>query len=331
MRGCCHGPRAGSKGPRPWGRAVGPGANAGGPGNGSVERLHSRAMQKFVHRRVWAFDSEWVPDPLGGRLVHGLGDSVTNPEEVLGIMWGEGGATEEDPTPFLKMVLCRIVSIAAVERLETDSGVTVRLMSLPRDAGDAQQAAEAQVLGTFLDAIGQHRPQLVGFNSIASDFAIMMQRALVLGLHAPGICERPNKPWEGADYFARYSDWNLDIKDMIGTWGKGTPSLHELAVQSGIPGKMDVDGNDVARMWLDGKLADIVAYNEYDALTTYLVWLRLAHLGGHFRTDRYVAEQQLVREMVEHEIKANGRTHLERYLEEWDRLRAIVLRERGRG
>ena len=105
-------------------------------------------MQKFLHNRLWAFDSEWVPDPLAGRLVHGLDEGVQDPREVLQIMWGEGGATEDDPTPFLKMVLCRVVSIAAVERLETDGEVVVRLMALPRDPADASQASEAQVLGT---------------------------------------------------------------------------------------------------------------------------------------------------------------------------------------
>jgi len=40
-------------------------------------------------------------------------------------------------------------------------------------------------------------------------------------------------------------------------------------------GKMDVDGEEVAFLWLDGKLNEIVAYNEFDALTTYLVWLRV--------------------------------------------------------
>ncbi len=40
-------------------------------------------------------------------------------------------------------------------------------------------------------------------------------------------------------------------------------------------GKMNVDGEGVAFLWLDGKLNEIVAYNEFDALTTYLVWLRV--------------------------------------------------------
>ena len=78
-------------------------------------------------------------------------------------------------------------------------------------------------------------------------------------------------------------------------------------------------------MWLAGRLAEIIAYNEMDALTTYLVWLRLAHFAGHFTSDEYAGEQALVRELVEREI-AGGKTHLKRYLDEWERLRAAVAK-----
>ena len=282
-------------------------------------------MIKTVERRVWAFDAEWVPDPLAGRLLYDTPDSVREPEEILQLMWGQEGATEQDPTPFLKLVKCRLVSIAAVERLDRgDEEPLLRLLSLPRDPTDSAQNVESAVLGKFLGAIGEHKPQLVGFNSVDSDLKIMIQRGVILGLHMPGFATRPAKPWEGIDYFARGGDWHVDIKDLVSGWGKATPSLHELAVQSGIPGKMDVDGNDVARLWLDGELGHIVDYNEYDALTTYLVWLRIAHFAGHFSSDAYEREQALLRAMVEREIDGGDKPHLAAYLEEWDRLRAFV-------
>ena len=97
--------------------------------------------------------------------------------------------------------------------------------------------------------------------------------------------------------------------------------MNEIATLSGVPGKIDVDGEKVAFLWLDGKLDEIVAYNEFDALTTYLVWLRVAHFGGHFTTEEYEGEQELVRELILSEVE-NGKTHLNKYLEEWNRLKA---------
>lgn len=286
-------------------------------------------MIKNVMKRVWAFDIEWIPDPIAGRILYDLSED-TRVEDVMKVMWERGGATEEDPTPFLKTAVCRVVSVAALERREQpDGSVRLSLMSLPHDIGNPEEVVEASVVGTFLDALGKNRPQLVGFNSLQSDLKILIQRGLILGLAAPAFCERPAKPWEGIDYFARGSDWNVDLKEIVGGWGLASPSLHEIAVQSGIPGKMGVDGNDVAPLWLEGRLDRIVRYNECDALTTYLVWLRLAHFAGFFDGREYLREQELVADLLQSEIAKGGREHLEEYLEAWNRLRNLLKNARN--
>ncbi|MCD4749421.1 MAG: 3'-5' exonuclease [Thermoanaerobaculales bacterium] len=279
-------------------------------------------MFKTVHDRVWAFDMEWVPDPTAGKLLYPEKTAAAKDNaEIMRVMWDEGGATEEDPTPFLKTALCRIVSVAAVTRQAQKSGaVALNLVALPHDPSDPEKRSESSVVGLFLDALGEHHPQLVGYNSRDSDLKILVQRALILGLSAPGFCRRPNKPWEGVDYFARGSEANVDLKEIVGGWGLATPSLHQMAVQCGIPGRMEIDGNQVAALWLDGKFDEIVQYNEFDALTTYLVWLRMAHLGGFFTKEAYLVEQNRVEELINTEIEA-GRAHLATYQAEWERLR----------
>ena len=284
-------------------------------------------MIKHVADRVWAFDAEWIPDPLAGRLLYEIPDSVTDPEEIMRVMWERGGATEEDPTPFLKLAVSRVVSIAAVERRVTNGAVGLHLMSLPHDPDDPEQARESAIVGSFLDAVGERRPQLVGFNSVDSDLKLLVQRGTILGLRSAAFCERPEKPWEGIDYFARGSEFNVDLKQILGGFGRATPSLHEMATQSGIPGKLDVDGNQVARLWLAGNLQKIVQYNEFDALTTYLLWLRLAHFAGHFSSEEYAGEQDRLREVLVTESKG-GKPHLEPYLEEWQRLQGIIRERR---
>ena len=280
-------------------------------------------MFKTVKNRVWAFDAEWIPDPLAGKLLYDLPDDMAD-LDVLNHMWKEGGATEEDPTPYLKTVVCRIVSVAAVDRLESGGSTKLHLLSLPRDVNNPEQISEQSVVSTFLDKVGQYKPQLVGYNSASADLKAFIQRSIVLGIQAKGFCSRPNKPWEGDDYFdSRNSEASVDIKEVVGGWGKATPSLNEMATLSGIPGKMDVDGNQVAELWLKGKLQEIVHYNEYDALTTYLLWLRTAHLGGFFNDEAYKLEQTRVETLIEEEIE-RGRSHLEAYRVEWFRLRQLI-------
>ncbi|MBF0212424.1 MAG: 3'-5' exonuclease [Magnetococcales bacterium] len=274
-------------------------------------------MFKNIHKLVWAFDAEWVPNPEAGRRLHDL-PPETPDLDVMRVLWKQGGATEENPQPYLKTILCRMVSIAAVQRhAHSDGRITLSLLSLPRDPAAPQ--SEKELIQRFLGAIGERHPQLVGYNSLAADLRILTQRAICLGIQAAAFAKRPAKPWEGVDYFAKGGDWHIDLKEYASPgWGPGTPSLHELAVLSGIPGKMDASGQDVPEMWLAGQLDQIIAYNERDALTTYLVWLRMAHFAGHFTPDEYHQEQLRTRELIRRE--SAHKPHLLDYLAAWDRL-----------
>ena len=275
---------------------------------------------KTVHSRLWAFDAEWVPDPIAGRLLYDVPPEVQEPAEILQAMWERAGASEEHPQPFLKLAQCRVVSIAAVERREGDTGVALHLLSLPRDPKDPKQTAEAHVIGTFLDAVGQHRPQLVGFNSWGSDLKILVQRATILGLRCPEFCA-PGA--DEADYLGSRNGLHVDLMDLLGGYGSARPSLDELAKQSGFPGKLDIDGGQVADLWVRDELERIVQYNECDALTTYLLWLRVAHFAGHFSGAAYAEEVERVRALVRSEAEG-PRPHLAAYLTEWDRVAEIV-------
>ncbi|MEO7962953.1 MAG: 3'-5' exonuclease [Gemmatimonadaceae bacterium] len=278
-------------------------------------------MIKLVHKEVWAFDAEWVPDPLTGRLVYDIGDDVSD-EDVVSAMWRNGGASPENPRPYIKTVLCRVVSVAFVRRKVCNDGrIDLELKSLP--TSDAFTMAEGELLDQFLRSMGKHKPQLVGFNSTSADLPILVQRAMVHALRHKEFCERPDKPWGGVDYFAKFSDWHLDLKDVVGSWGKSSPSLHELATSCGIPGKMETAGSDVIDLWRSGDVRAIVQYNECDALTTYLVWLRLVHLCGFFSSDQFMEEQGFVEKLLMTRGAQAGNAHLIRFLDHWRRLRAL--------
>jgi hypothetical protein len=149
---------------------------------------------------------------------------------------------------------------------------------------------------------------------------IFVQRGIVHGLCVPDFCRRPAKPWEGVDYFARTNEWHIDLLDVISGRGNTMPSLHQLALLSGIPGKRDLDGWHVAELWRDGDLQRIIHYNECDALTTYLLWLRMAHFAGLFTTEAYGEEQARVRALIAEKVQHPRHAHLLAYQETWDRL-----------
>ena len=282
-------------------------------------------MFKSIKNEVWAFDCEWIPDPQAGRILFDL-PAATPDRQSVEALWAAGGATAEEPRPFLKTVLCRVVSIAAVRRVKSQTGdVKVDLLWLPRSPDDPEQALEKNVLSKFMHALGQRQPQLVGFNSRSADLKILIQRAVANGLSFPEFCRRPDKPWEGVDYFARDNDCHVDLMDILSGFGQGkSVALHEIAKLSGIPGKFETAGEEVAPMWLDGHWREIIQYNCFDALTTYLVWLRMAHFAGHFTAPQYQEEQGRVKDLLLELSERNETAFLDRYLEEWDRLLTLT-------
>lgn len=280
-------------------------------------------MFKTIAPCLFSFDIEWIPDPLSAEILYGVsGEGAPGNEDAMKRLWAEAGATEEMPQPYLKTVLCRIVSISGVFREVSQGEVSIKLVTLPVDVKDSEKIKEKSILQTLLKAIGSRKPQLVGYNSHNADVPIIIQRSIVNGLFGEGMGERPDKPWEGVDYFAQSGDFNIDLAPILGRFAQ-TPKLNEIACLCGIPGKVDTDGGSVSGMWLQGDLQGIVDYNEFDAITTHLLWARVAHFGGLLGDEAYENEQVLVRKLLEKEI-AKGKTHFERYLAEWDRLKRLV-------
>ena len=286
-------------------------------------------MLKTLANSVFSFDVEWIPDPRSAEILHNL-PAANNPgsqaSDSFEALWASARKEGEAPDsqPYLKTILCRVVSLAGILREKVPGGQpSLKLISLPVDPSDSLKSDEKTILSSFLKSVGRRKPQLVGYNSAQADVPILVQRSIVHGLPGFGFSDRPNKPWEGVDYFdARNSDYNVDLADAMGQF-RDRPTLHQAATLSGIPGKLEVSGDSVAQMWLEGKLNEIVEYNEFDAFTTHLLWARIAHFSGLLSTDQYTEEQRLVRELLETEI-SNNRPHLERFVNEWDRLQSII-------
>jgi 3'-5' exonuclease len=279
---------------------------------------------------VWAFDCEWIPDPTAGRLLYDLSDEVSD-AEVMEVMWKQGGATAEKARPVLKPVMSRVVSISAVaRRTREDGSVGLVLRTLPDDAHDPVQCREREIIERFLGRVGELKPFLAGFNSTGADIRVLIQRAVVHGISLPEFCARPKRPWDGADYFSKDSDYHIDLFQILAGYGKGGPSLHELATLSGIPGKLGVGGEDVPLLWLEGRLPEITAYNECDALTTYLLWLRACYVAGHLDLARYMDEQLRVLHLLRDDPQYAPRAHLARFLDEWKRLQTRIGSEFAR-
>jgi len=284
-------------------------------------------MFKTIQPKVFSFDVEWTPDPVAAEILTGVKQHPPHSlPAAFRSIWDYGGATDDNLQPYIKTILCRVVSIAGILREQLpNQSPTLRLISIPTDPSSKEKSSEPKVLEAFFKAVGRSQPQLVGYNSLNADLPILLQRGIIQGISSHGFGKRPDKPWEGIDYFVQGGEYHIDLATILGKY-KNTPSLHEAATLSGIPGKINVSGDSVADMWLIGKLKQIVEYNEFDAFTTHLLWARIAHFADLLNDEDYELELELTRELLEEEIQ-NGKEHLSLFVEDWDRLLEIKQRD----
>ena len=146
---------------------------------------------------------------------------------------------------------------------------------------------------------------------------VLIQRGLINEVTAPAFCKRPDKPWEGPDYFdSRNSEAHLDLLKRFSGYAM-SPKLDELAKMCGFPGKIDVKGDQVTDLWLARDLTKIVEYNQIDTLNTYLVWLRLVYFAGQLSEEDYINEQEQFREFLETESAKPEKAFLLDFMAKW--------------
>ena len=272
---------------------------------------------KTIAKDVICYDAEWVPCVRTGRLLTGLTESASD-DDVRAALWKRAGATPEKPRPFLKLALSRVVSISAVHRHENSDGtVALALRSFPDVA--SPKVSERVIIARFLEEAASQGAQLVGFNSQSSDLPIMIQRGIANRSRCPAFGNRPEKPWDGVDCFHRFSEAHVDLAHVF-TAGAGhgaavMPSLDEMAAACQIPGKLDHAGSGVLELWLRGDYAALTGYNETDACTTYLLWLRTAWFLGRLTPKQRDEQVRTFRHLLQR--LAPTKAHLGRFLEVW--------------
>lgn len=280
-------------------------------------------LKSPIHELALFFDMEWVPDAAGAKRLFELDDDTTE-IDAMQRLWEHSPAydAEKNPRPFLKYMFSRVVSIAFLSRKtffnrDNERVVEFSLNSLPKLPLEEMDVDEASIIDRFLYILGERRPQLVGYNSAESDLQVLIQRGIINEVTAPAFNERPNKPWEGPDYFdARNSEAHFDILKKF-SGGAMTPRLDEMAKLCGYPGKIDVKGDQVTDLWLERNLTKIVEYNQIDVLNTYLVWLRVVYFAGQLTEEQYIDEQEQFREFLESETAKPEKAFINDFLAKW--------------
>jgi predicted PolB exonuclease-like 3'-5' exonuclease len=122
---------------------------------------------------------------------------------------------------------------------------------------------------------------LISYNGRAFDLPVMELQALRHGCAVPRYFTERNG-------LRHRTGRHLDLLDWFGNFGAARlrGGFDLLARVAGLPGKGDVSGGDVQRLWERGRWDDIHRYCADDAIQTYLLFLRMERLCGRLEADR---------------------------------------------
>lgn len=267
------------------------------------------------HQNLFVFDIETVPDTDVVPNLTGFTDPDIQARRAeleryhLDITDGRNAFPRQ---PFHRVVAISFLE-AEIERTGgVDGGEIYHLREL-RSGGEAGYD-EKQLLEGFFRYFERLKPRLVSYNGRGFDLPVLKYRAMAHGIQARWLYDSGDK-WNS--YQQRYStDWHCDLLEVLSDFGASARGkLNEVCSVMGFPGKVGVDGSQVAPMYDEGRIGEIRDYCETDVLNTYLVYLRTMHHRGTLTTDGYNLTIADIVSLIEAEGEA--RPHLAEFMEAW--------------
>jgi predicted PolB exonuclease-like 3'-5' exonuclease len=216
---------------------------------------------------VW--DLETVPDLKAFAAANNL---TGQPDEEIRAALGE---------KFPKHLFHSIVCIGALVAHREPAHWRVAALGAPH----VGERTEKVLIQAFVDRIRELKPQLVTFNGNSFDLPVLRYRGMINEVAAPGLIARP--------YFNRYTDDALDLCDVLASFtANAKATLDEISRAMGFAGKPEgVDGGEVEKYFLAGRIAEIAAYCESDVVNTYRIWLRYELFCGRLSETEYRASE----------------------------------------
>ncbi len=146
----------------------------------------------------------------------------------------------------------------------------------------AEGKSEREILEGFAHWLDSKKPTVVTWNGRGFDMPVITSRALRHGVPMP---------WWFTDRNTRYrysAEGHFDLMDFLNDFGAARSArLDVYAKLIGFPGKVGVDGSQVAPLVHAGKIDEVNAYCLCDVVQTAAVFLRVELLRGTIERARY--------------------------------------------
>ncbi|MES3002947.1 MAG: 3'-5' exonuclease [Pseudomonadota bacterium] len=256
---------------------------------------------------VLVFDIESIPDIAGLRALRG--EPADASDDLVYARWLEE-RKEKGQGDFMPHYLQRVLVISCVFR----NAEGLRVHSFV----DRDNASEGKVIQTFFNTLEKHVPQLVSWNGGGFDLPVLHYRGIRHGVVADKYWDMgdDDREFKWNNYISRYHMRHLDLMDLLAMYQpRANAPLDAMAKLCGFPGKLGMDGSQVYRAFLDGKLEEIRRYCETDVMNTYLVYCRFQKMRGGLTEAEYEQEIALVKGTLGN--LAPQEPHWQEYLAAW--------------
>jgi predicted PolB exonuclease-like 3'-5' exonuclease len=252
------------------------------------------------------FDTESVPDGRLLGLVKYAEDHVT-PAEAVERAREEARLLSAKGSDFVPVAFQYPVATCVLR-----VGADYRLQALT--CLDAPQYRPRKIVEQFWAGVSRYREklgkavQLVTFNGRGFDLPLMELAAFRYGVSAREHFALSRKRVEG---------WHLDLMEWMSSAGayRISGGLDMLSKLLGKPGKMEVRGDKVYPMFLEGKLQEINDYCMFDTLDTYFVLLRVRVITGELTLEDEHRAVLQARDWLQ--AQAATLPALQHYLDNW--------------
>src|SRR5215831_2953882 len=142
--------------------------------------------------------------------------------------------------------------------------------------------SEEALVRTFWQRVERFSGTLVTFNGRNFDLPVLELQALKYGCQAP-------RYFSGKARNRYLEEGHYDLYDFLTNYGvhRLRGGFNLLAKLIGLPGKMEIDGSMVQKLWQEERLDDIHRYCRHDVIQTYFLFLRVELMRGRMTPEQY--------------------------------------------
>ena len=234
------------------------------------------------------FDIETIPDLDYGKQFLNL-DGLEEADIGRAMFFQQ---LQKTGTEFLPLNLHKIIAISVL----TDARGDLEVESL-----GSKESSEQSIIQLFYDLVGANENCLVTWNGLLFDLPVLNYRALFNRVDAASY-------WQN-------ELWHIDLKDVLANHNaKAQGSLDSVAKGLNLPGKLDVSGDQVWDLYLEGRVEDIRNYCEHDVLNTYLIFIHYQAMIGKITNKELSSRIHSLKQFLSNTEKQ----HFQLFLSAWE-------------